>query len=458
MKRVMLLMYVVLMTQESKSREWMPVADPFITIHPCMNTNDIAVRFEPGLPPEENNRYYVYIRKTIPANCVTKVSFDAEVNITITVRSDDKKFSKISLTNGGSFTLRFANPLAGLSFIVKGTRPGVTPYLISLRINDVEQCDTPNVDFLDKYAETENPPEDGECHWSIKNDDLRCGRRKVDRQLPVDGPSQPGDWPWHAAVLKTLEDSSQNRKLKYLCGGTLISENVVLTAAHCVTQRGSEQPYPAKNIRAALGRYNLIGSEMNSQEKKVDSIIISDRYLHANLYNDLALLKLKSAVQLTSHVQPVCLWHRTAGSAAANRPAEDEIIGTLAGWGFSDDDSLSPTLQQVNLPMVAAITCIKSNKAFALLLSRNDFCAGYKNNGTSPCPGDSGGGYVVFHPDKKQDGSGNVSGAWYLRGILSRGLKSETGESCKDDEYVIFTDMAKFGDWLDSHLDDNGGN
>lgn len=71
---------------------WMPVGSPILSAYPCKNTKDIVVWFEPGLPPKDNNRYYVYINKNFPVDSVTRVLFDAQVNITFTVRSVSEQF------------------------------------------------------------------------------------------------------------------------------------------------------------------------------------------------------------------------------------------------------------------------------------------------------------------------------------------------------------------------------
>lgn len=71
---------------------WMPVGSPILSAYPCKNTKDIVVWFEPGLPPKDNNRYYVYINKNFPVDSVTRVLFDAQVNITFTVRSVGEQF------------------------------------------------------------------------------------------------------------------------------------------------------------------------------------------------------------------------------------------------------------------------------------------------------------------------------------------------------------------------------
>ncbi|XP_069362203.1 chymotrypsin-like elastase family member 2A [Maniola hyperantus] len=433
MKRVVLCVCFVLTIVGNDSRVWMPVGSPIISAYPCKNTKDIVVWFEPGLPPKDNNHYFVYINKNFPADSVTKVYFDAEVNITFTVRSDEKKFQRFSLTDGDSFTLRFFVQHAGLGFAVKGTIPGLTPYLTGLTINDVEYCNEPDVGFLHEYAaETGSAPQN-------------CGRRKVEHtELIVNGaPTKPGDWPWHVA-LYTLKDTV----FKYICGGTLVSKNFVLTAAHCATSRGT--PFTPDVLSVVLGKYNLKGGDKESEERQVHRIIIHEHYQHRKLSNDIALLKLRTEVAFNDYIQPACLWYRRA----TERLNTSTILGTIVGWGFNINDTLSETLQQASMPMVSESTCIKSNPLFyGKALNGKKFCAGY-HNGTSACNGDSGGAFQVFIPDKVQTQKDKVLGSWHVRGIVSNTIARVDAPICDPTQYTVLTDVEKYRDWIDSHLED----
>ena len=91
-----------------------------------------------------------------------------------------------------------------------------------------------------------------------------CGRRLINHQgLITSGfPTQPGAWPWHAAVYHRI-----NREIKYQCGGTLINKKIVLTAAHCVTEYG--RVIIPERILVQLGKHNLKISDPNTQELEV---------------------------------------------------------------------------------------------------------------------------------------------------------------------------------------------
>ncbi|CAH2248588.1 chymotrypsin-like elastase family member 2A [Pararge aegeria] len=436
MKQIVLFVCVALMTLESDSQVWMPVGSPILSAYPCKNTKDILVWFEPGLPSKDNNRYYVYINKNFPMDSVTRVFFDSEVNITFTVRSDQKKFQRYSLA-GDSIELRFFVQHVGLGFTVKGPVPGLTPYITGLTINDVQYCDDPDVGFLHEYAaEAGNAPTD-------------CGRQKVGHtELIVSGAStKPGDWPWHAALYTNRGTTS-----KYICGGTLITKNFVLTAAHCASSSGTS--FSPEVLSVVLGKYNLKGGDRESEERKVHRIIIHEQYEYRKLSNDIALLKLRNEVPFTDYIQPACLWSRRSSELLRNATRSVSIMGTVVGWGFNSNDTLSETLKEASMPMVSESTCIRSNPLFyGKALTSKKFCAGH-HNGTSACNGDSGGGFQVFIPDKVQAVRGRVTGSWHVRGIVSNTIARLDAPVCDPYEYVLFTDVDKYRDWIDSHLDD----
>ncbi len=66
-------------------------------------------------------------------------------------------------------------------------------------------------------------------------------------------------WPWHTAIYHWFNEADPT----YECGGTVISQNEILTAAHCVSNFGVRMK--TKNILVSLGRVRLNESDTNSQ-------------------------------------------------------------------------------------------------------------------------------------------------------------------------------------------------
>ncbi|XP_047539159.1 chymotrypsin-like elastase family member 2A [Vanessa atalanta] len=329
------------------------------------------------------------------------------------------------------------------TFSVNGKlRPHHPPYVISLKINGKENCFNPNRSYFEKYQLGT------EAFWSQAPDKF-CGRRRINTkytELLVSGSaSKSGEWPWHIALYKLKKGT-----LEYICGGTLISKFSVLTAAHCATVKGVALNPEILGI--ILGKYSLLGNELTTQDKEVYEVIVHDEFEHQTLNNDIALLKLSTEAIFNNYVQPACLWL----DKAYDQMESYNIVGTVVGWGIDQSDNLSNKLQEATMPLVPEIDCIRYNPIFySNILNGKKFCAGF-NNGTSACNGDSGGGFLVFVRDSKTPTSHyltpDIPGAWYVKGIVSVSLARQDDSICDPKAYTVFTDVAKYRDWILSNM------
>ncbi|XP_050356541.1 chymotrypsin-C-like [Nymphalis io] len=414
---------------------WTFIGNPLLLVRPCNGSTDISASFEPGLAPEEENTYTVFISKKFPTSSVIVLKFDADASITL----KDRSFARIRANKDESntFDINFFKGSKSISFIVRGLTPGTVPYFKSVKINSKEYCKEPLGGFLDQYITGYKDHAESASREPVTN----CGRRKVDHtELIVNAaPTKPGDWPWHVALYK-LDRSS----IKYICGGTLISEHFVLTAAHCASSRGVK--LLPEVLSVVLGKFNLIGGDVGTQEREVHQIILHDKFEHRYLDHDIALVKLKTEAVFTD-VKPACLWY----DKAEEKLPTNEVLGTIVGWGFDISDSLSHQINQASMPIVSENTCIKSHPVFySTVLNENKFCAGYRN-GTSACNGDSGSAFQVFIPDKEKDTS-KTNGAWFVRGIVSQTVARIDKAICDPEYYVVFTDVGKYIHWINKHM------
>ncbi|XP_011868422.1 PREDICTED: limulus clotting factor C-like isoform X2 [Vollenhovia emeryi] len=244
--------------------------------------------------------------------------------------------------------------------------------------------------------------------------------------------AKTGVFPWHVGIY------TKGRKDDYrqICGGTLITNNLVVSAAHCFYDETENALYGASKYAVAIGKHyrDWYTSEEYAQQSLLESIQAGGRYQGArgNFADDIALLKLKTPFELTALVKPVCVdWDNTY----EREQLQVGHAGKVVGWGRDIKGESAKSLQEIDMPFVPYDQCLSAVPAdFRGFLTSDKFCAGHLN-GSSVCDGDSGGG-LCFEKD----------GIWYLRGIVS--VSPENKGSCDYNSYVGFTSVSHFRDWI----------
>lgn len=260
-----------------------------------------------------------------------------------------------------------------------------------------------------------------------------CGQKKsVVQQFIANGyRAMAGSWPWHGAMFHR-----NGRSIMYACGVTILSEQFVITAAHCTFDQGERQRLPASRVFVRLGITNLEVSDRHVQQHSVDKIIRHEEYDELVFENDIALMKLLNEITYSSYVQPICLWQGdTSLSSIVGQ------MGYIMGWGLDEEYKLPSDLNQATVPIVSKKDCLDSDVAHysRFYHESKTLCAGYRN-GTAAGPGDSGGGLFLHRGDH-----------WFLRGIISNGKVDPNTLLIDSSSYVVFTDVAFYMDWIKKH-------
>ncbi|XP_040164889.1 uncharacterized protein LOC120901254 [Anopheles arabiensis] len=223
--------------------------------------------------------------------------------------------------------------------------------------------------------------------------------------------------------------------MDYACGGSILDQNTILTASHCV--HGRRSVISAARVSVHVGRIHLKEASEYTQTLGVQEIILHPRFSRNSFNNDIALIKLSSNITMNQYVQPVCLW------TMDNKL--DLIVGrngTIVGFGKNEHDLVSDQLKQALVGVVDPLTCIKSDRtAFGIVLTSNMFC-GKGQMRASACNGDSGGGMFF-----------EISGKWFVRGLVSfTPLRGNTG-LCDPLKYTAYTDVAQYLEWISQYID-----
>ncbi|GIY33477.1 serine protease 41 [Caerostris darwini] len=167
----------------------------------------------------------------------------------------------------------------------------------------------------------------------------QCGRR-FGRIARIVGGSDTyeGEFPWTVSIRLLTT---------HYCGGVIINEWWVLTAAHCVKR------YSSRYFRVRVGEKDVSVDGFRSEyDIHVDEIVIHPEFGQPRRYsNDLALLKLKRPMVFNYYTQPICL---------PNPYTElDGRIATVVGWGWMNeiDKKKSERLQKVMVPILNNTLC-----------------------------------------------------------------------------------------------------
>ncbi|XP_069840785.1 serine protease 27-like [Dendropsophus ebraccatus] len=249
-----------------------------------------------------------------------------------------------------------------------------------------------------------------------------CGSPVFSSRIVGGTDAVDGEWPWQASI--------QTREIQ-LCGGSLISSQWVLSAAHCYYGF-----FPSEEYKVLLGAYKLSLDNPHAVTR------IGSVYLHPNFSSiisehNIALLKLDSPVTYTDYIRPICL----PSSASATFPCGMECWVT--GWGNKNSNVALPdpkTLQKVQQKLIDHKTCNQMyQKEFGsseTMAYDTMICAGYSTGGKGICQGDYGGPLVC-----------KVNGVWYQPGVLCNGF------GCASPNLPgVYALVSVYQSWIQSYI------
>jgi len=222
------------------------------------------------------------------------------------------------------------------------------------------------------------------------------------------------DAPWQVSLRNFLGGIS------HFCGGTIISEEWVLTAAHCMDGLSIFQ------YDVMAGQHNIHLPDIHEEMRLIKKAIIHPNYTWNDKEFDIGLLQVASPFAFSDYIQPIEL--NDVKELAADTVCE------ATGWGVTEEGGmfLAANLQKVSLPVVSDEDCFM---IYGGLMRENMICAG--EEGKDSCSGDSGGPLVC-----------PVDGQSKLTGVTS------WGQGCgRPDKPGAYTEVAYFIDWIKATME-----
>ncbi|XP_055616515.1 trypsin-like [Toxorhynchites rutilus septentrionalis] len=245
-----------------------------------------------------------------------------------------------------------------------------------------------------------------------------CGRTESVGKIVGGKVTEESHYPWMAALYYN------NR---FTCGGSLVSDRYVLTAAHCVYRL-----MPAR-FRVQLLVHNRSKPTTKSVERSVKAIrtIFYNSVLNNN---DIALLELTFPVSISSErLVPVCL-------PQPNDNTYEGKTGIVTGWGRTAAGVLSDTLQELRVPILSNARCRRLGY-WSFQITNKMLCAGYVQGGRDSCQGDSGGPLHVYNNQTKRH---------EIVGVVS------WGRGCAESNYPgVYARVNKFQRWIKNTIRDS---
>lgn len=240
--------------------------------------------------------------------------------------------------------------------------------------------------------------------------------------LPLEGRitngelAKAGQFPYQVGLSLVFGDKSA------WCGGTLISDRWILTAAHCTDG--------ADGVTAYLGAIDIKNNYEKGQNRIYTSksnIIVHAEWDPSTLSNDISLIKLPVVIEFNDRIQPAKLPKKNGEYST--------YVGDMvwaSGWGRDSDAAtgVTPLLRYIEVPIMKQSTC---NTYFFGSVTDKMICISGKD-GKSTCNGDSGGPLVY-----KEDGIN------YVIGATSFGI----GLGCEKGWPAVFTRVTSYLDWIE---------
>ncbi|XP_013189667.2 trypsin-1-like [Amyelois transitella] len=257
--------------------------------------------------------------------------------------------------------------------------------------------------------------------------DVECGIDIARHGRIVGGEdSLPAEFPWAASLW---------RQGTHQCGATVLTDQWLLTAGHCICSVFDEF-YKSKQLTVVVGLTDISSSQSN---EPLSRIVPHPEYRCNRKSNDVALLKTARQLKWTNELRPACLPQPLATDFSG-------ALATVAGWGFTHEDrgkgSRPNVLQKTVVVVVTNEECNNwyQSQGSKVKVIPTQMCAGHEQGGRDSCWADSG-GPLMFREDNRHA---------MVVGVVS------TGSGCARARMPgVYTRVSRFTDWIKQSIEND---
>ncbi|CAH1253893.1 ST14 [Branchiostoma lanceolatum] len=260
-----------------------------------------------------------------------------------------------------------------------------------------------------------------------------CGQRNItladDENKIVGGDNAIyGAWPWQVQLRRSYDWNP-------FCGGTLVADKWVVTAAHCLQYDDFED---WKTVQVLAAKHYLEHPGPPSSQAVmagVEKVYLHEDHSDRTKENDIALVKLDRKFELNNFINYLCVENNDTVRL------DENSYCFVTGWGRTSESGPQPdVLQELKVGLIPSEVC-NSTVSYNGRITDNMICAGHWEGGKDSCYGDSGSPLVCAGDD----------GRWYLTGVVS------WGTGCAD-EFLpgVYARVSKYIAWMDNKITTGG--
>ncbi|XP_065581286.1 ovochymase-1-like isoform X2 [Artemia franciscana] len=261
------------------------------------------------------------------------------------------------------------------------------------------------------------------------------------------------EYPWAVAMIYRCGDTRYGtRQYCLICGGTVVSPDWILTAAHCISSRN------ISDVGVLLGDQNLFKVDTTQIFSLISEVVIYPEFnVPTPLNHDIALVRLVKPVKFSRFIAPICLPKPSEVKRRLKRQTETTVTESVTtidpeeeqprnissdwalvgktvrvlGWGVIDDDgNIADRLRSVDIKIIENNEC---DHFFGIMTDTMMCTSG--EGGKGPCGGDSGGPTMILQED----------GSYVQVGILAFGALAGCEEGYPSGQVLL----SWYLDWIE---------